>query len=121
MHIVDVEYAFAITHEIDFEHNRMDTEVQFIVDKVYEGIEGVKSFNIPECCVAAIAFKGEYMQIGDIKKYMEKWIKDNGYILVGNPFSTYYRSPKNEVNPEQFITELCFPIKKPETDAGKGY
>lgn len=112
IHIVEVDYAFAITHEMDFKHNRLDTEVQFIVDKVYKGIEGIESFTIPERRVATIAFKGEYRQIGEIKNYMEKWIKDNGYRLIGKPFSTYYRSPGNEIDSEQFITELCFPIQK---------
>lgn len=116
IHIADVEYAFAITHEMDFEHNRVDTEVQFIVDKVYKGIEGIESFTIPERQIAAIAFKGEYMQIGEIKIYMEKWINDNGYKLIGIPFSTYYRSPGNEVDSGQFITELCFPIEKVSLD-----
>lgn len=112
IHIVEVEYAFAITHEMDLEHNRLDTEVQLIVDKVYKGIEGIESFTIPERQIAAIAFKGEYMQISKIKIYMEKWIKDNGYRLIGMPFSTYYRSPGNEADSRQFITELCFPIEK---------
>lgn len=111
VHIVQDEYTFAITHEIDLEHNRIDTEVQFVTDKVYEGVQGMKAFSIPKCQVAAIAFKGEYMQIGNIIAYMKKWLKENDYELIGAPFSTYYRSPGNESNPNQFITELCFPIK----------
>lgn len=110
--IAETEYAFAITHELDLIHHRIDTEVQFVVDKVYKVSKEIKSCNVPECQVAAIAFQGEYMQIGEIKAYMEGWIKENGYRLVDVPFTTYYRSPGNEVSPEQFITELCFPISK---------
>jgi len=109
--MAEAEYSFAITHEIDFEHSRIDTEVQFVVDRLYKGLKGMKSFTIPECQVATIAFKGEYMQIGNIKAYMNKWLKENGYMITGEIFSTYYRSPGNESNPNQFITELCFPIK----------
>lgn len=110
--LADVPYTFAITHSVDLAHSKMEVEVQYVVDKPYKVMGDIKCFQVPESQVAAIAFKGQYTQIGAINAYMGKWIKENGYEMAGMPFTTYYRSPGNEKNPEQFITELCFPIKK---------
>ena len=110
--LAEVPYTFAITHHLDFKHSIIDVEVQYVIDKPYKVTGDIKCFQVPQCQVAAIAFKGEYTQIEEINVYIEKWIKENDYEMAGIPFTTYYRSPGNEQDPNQFVTELCFPIKK---------
>ncbi|MBE6022988.1 MAG: MerR family transcriptional regulator [Cellulosilyticum sp.] len=110
--LADVDYSFAITHYLDLEHMVMEVEVQRVVDRIYKEVEDVRFFKVPECQVVTVAFKGQYTQIGELNLYIDKWIRENNYKRIGLPFTTYYRSPGNEQNPEQFITELCFPIKR---------
>lgn len=112
IHLADSSYTFAITHSLDLKQSIMDVEVQCMVEKLYKDVEELKFLKVSECLVATVAFRGQYTQIGKINAYMGKWIKENGYEMKGLPFTTYYRSPGNEQNPEQFITELCFPIEK---------
>ncbi len=108
----DAEYAFSITHAHDPGASKIDTEVQRVVDKLHPDTERVRFFKIDECIAATVAFEGVYNKIGDVMQYMEDWLKENHYECTEKPFSTYYISPDNETNPDNFITEICFPIKK---------
>lgn len=108
----DTDYAFAITHGYDHENSRIDTEVQRVVEKLYPDTDQVRFFKVDECIAATVAFEGVYNQISDVMQYMKDWLRENHYICTDKPFSTYYISPDNETNPEKFITEICFPIKK---------
>jgi DNA-binding transcriptional MerR regulator len=111
----DVEYSFAITHRYDSQNLVIDVEVQRVVEKLYQDTDKIHFFEIEECVAATIAFQGVYSQIGDVMQYMAEWVKENQYQICGEAFTTYYISPGNETNPEKFITEVCFPIKKYKT------
>ena len=83
----------------------------------YEGAVTVKlerSFigKIPEMESAVVAFQGRYNRIGAIISYIYHWIIENGYRISGKPFNIYYISPGNEIDPDNFVTEICYPIKK---------
>ncbi len=106
------EYAFAITHQKSSDYSIIDVEVQRVVDKLLPDSDGIHFYELEECTAATVAFQGVYNQIGDIMQYMEEWIREKKYKLCGKPFSTYFISPGNERDPENFITEICFPIKK---------
>ena len=67
---------------------------------------------MPEIEAAVVAFQGIYTQIGEINSYIYHWIMENGYKISGKAFSIYYISPENEPNPVNFVTEICYPIKK---------
>ncbi len=110
--LADVPYSFAITHSVDFEKKRIDTEVLRTVERIMPDIDELRFAEIPETEVATVAFQGIYSRIGDINRYIYRWIEENGYKICGRAFQTYYISPENENNPEKFITEVCFPIKK---------
>lgn len=108
----EVDYSFAITHQYDLKNSVIDVEVQRVIEKLHPDTDKVHFKQIDECIAATIAFQGKYGQITEIKKYMRKWVKENQYLICGELFSIYYISPGNETNPEKFITEICFPIKK---------
>lgn len=107
-----VDYSFAITHAIDLEKSLIDVEVQRVVEKKERDTDNVKFKEIPECMAATVAFQGQYSKLENINHYMAEWVKKNGYQINGLSFSTYYISPGNEQNSDNFITEVCFPIEK---------
>lgn len=109
--LADSEYSFAITHTKDFRSRCFDVEVQLEVDKLYQDDEKVHFKKVMECEAATLAFQGVYSKIGEINSYMHQWIEKNGYQICGKTFMRYYRSPGNESNPENFVTEVCFPIE----------
>lgn len=105
-------YSIAIQHEINFDENYIDVEVQRLVEKTYESTDKVKFYSIPSCEVASLVYQGGYSRLKDINVYLAKWITQNRLEICGPAFNIYYISPEHEVNEEKFITEVCFPIKK---------
>lgn len=108
----DLNYSIAIQHEINFDENYIDVEVQRLVENIYESTDKVKFYNIPSCQVASLVYQGGYSKLKDINIYIAKWITENGFEICGPAFNIYYISPEHEVNEEKFVTEVCFPIKK---------
>lgn len=110
--LTDVKYCMAITHSVDFEKKLIDTEVFRVVEQAGPDIEGLRFSEMPETEAAVVAFRGIYSRIGDINRYIYHWIVENGYRISGKVFNVYYISPGNEPNPENYVTEICYPIKK---------
>lgn len=108
----DSKYSIAIQHEINFDDNYIDVEVQRVVENIYEDTDKVKFYSIPSCEVASLVYQGGYSRLKDINLYLAKWITQNGLEICGPAFNIYYISPGNEVGEEKFITEVCFPVKK---------
>ena len=40
------------------------------------------------------------------------WVRDNGYAFDGPAFFIYHVSPHETSNPEEFVTEICYPIRE---------
>ncbi|HPD88814.1 MAG TPA: MerR family transcriptional regulator [Oscillospiraceae bacterium] len=110
--LADVPYCMAMTHSVNFEKNAIDTEVFRVVEQAGPDIQGARFSEIPETDAAVVAFRGKYSRIGDINRYIYRWIMENGYKISGKAFNIYYVFPAKESNPENFITEICYPIKK---------
>lgn len=108
----DSNYSIAIQHEINFDEDYIDVEVQRLVENIYENTDEVKFYDIPSCQVASFIYQGGYSRLKDINIYLAKWIIQNEFEICGPAFNIYYVSPAHEVNEEKFITEVCFPIKK---------
>lgn len=108
----DVRYCMSMTHSVDFEKAYIDTEVFRIVEQVEPDVGELRFSEIPEMESAVVAFQGRYNRIGAIISYIYHWIIENGYRISGKAFYVYYLSPDNESDPENYITEICYPIKK---------
>ena len=62
--------------------------------------------------MASKSFKGGYEQINDVVAAVSAWIDANGYDYAGAMFDIYHVSPHETKNPNEFVTEVCFPIRK---------
>jgi DNA-binding transcriptional MerR regulator len=103
--------AVAIQHEINYEENYIDVEVQLSVDKMMKDTGSLSFRQVPEHEVASVMFQGTYSQIGAINLYAAKWIEQNGYEVDGDVFCIYHNSPKDERDENNYITEVCFPVR----------
>lgn len=103
--------AIAVHHGVSQDETGHDVEVQLTVDKMMEDTQYLKFREIPECEAASITVQGGYSKLGDINRYVAEWIEQNGYEIADNVFSIYHSSPKNETDENNFITEVCFPIR----------
>ena len=40
------------------------------------------------------------------------WVADNGYTLCGPNFFIYHVSPHETDNPDEYVTEICLPVRR---------
>lgn len=63
--------------------------------------------------VAAIAeLLSRESETDEVYAALAAWISANGYELCGPMMDIYYVSPNETRNPDEFITEVCCPVKK---------
>jgi DNA-binding transcriptional MerR regulator/DNA gyrase inhibitor GyrI len=96
--------------EFDFENT--DLEVCIPVNNK---VNVEKNSNLKEFSgglQACSTFVGPYSRLGEAYAKVMNWIEENGYKNVGAPFDIYLVGPQAVQNPEQFVTEVCFPVSK---------
>ena len=99
---------------LDGEYKEKDVEVLAwkTVKGQYPDTEHVKFRTLPEVTVASCTFKGSYELITDVYAALTAWIDANGYSYAGPMFNIYHVSPHETQNPDEFVTEACYPIVK---------
>lgn len=71
-----------------------------------------KNLTLPPVTYAGCTFKGSYAQIDEVVAAVSAWIAENGYEPDGSMFDIYHVSPHETDNPDEFVTEVCFPVKR---------
>ena len=66
---------------------------------------------LPEATVASCTYQGSYTQITEVYAAVIAWMEANGYEPAGPMFNIYHVSPHETQNPDEYVTELCFPIE----------
>jgi len=97
----------AITHNYNFDKHEMDVEVQTMVINNNNPLIN-KTVKMK---VASIVFRGEYSQLESLYPTIYQLIKKKNYAVNGKSFLMYLKSPNDESNAKEFITEICVPIK----------
>ena len=54
---------------------------------------------------------GSYSQLTDATATAMAWMRDNGYTMNGAMFCIYHVSPAQTSNPDELVTEICFPVE----------
>ena len=78
----------------------------------YPDTEHVKFRTLPEVTVASCTYQGSYTQITDVYTAVIAWMEANGYEPAEPMFNIYHVSPHETQNPDEFVTEICYPVKK---------
>lgn len=105
-------YCCAVFHDGEHRERDVDVEVQKTVKGEYPDTEHVKFRTLPPVSVAAAVCKGPYDQMGQVNFAVAEWVRDNGYEYAGPVFNIYHVSPHETDDPEQFVTEVCYPVRK---------
>ena len=105
-------YDMAVFYDGDYKESDVDVEVQRTVIGTYRDIEHVKFKTMPSVQYAGAVFQGRYEKITRVNEAVARWCADNGYEFDGVGFNIYHVGPKDTENPEEFVTEVCYPVKK---------
>ncbi len=88
--------------------------VAFPAAKDAKGNDQIKVEEMAEYDAAVVQYTGDYNESGPIWNALQKWITDNGYIMAGAPMEVYLKGPHETQKPEEYLTEIRWPVKKAE-------
>lgn len=95
----------------EFKEENVEIIAWMTVSGSYDDTEHVKFKTLPEVKVASCIIKGSYDQMCEAYATVASWIKENGYKMNGPMFNIYHVSPAQTQNPDEYVTEACFPIE----------
>lgn len=111
--LVPADPCLAATEFLDKEYKEENVEIiaWMTVKGTYSDTEHVKFKTLPPVKVASCIVRGSYDQMGEANATVVSWIDANGYKISGPMFNIYYVGPAQTQNPEEFVTEVCFPVE----------
>lgn len=95
----------------EFKEENVDIIAWMTVKGTYPDTEHVKFKKLPAVQVASCIIKGSYDQVSEAYAAVVAWINENGYKMNGPMFNIYHVSPAQTQNPDEYVTEACFPVK----------
>lgn len=101
----------AIFHDESYLESFPDIEVQSVVTNLEAAYSCKK---VPEQLVASITFSGSYEKMSVVTETFAKWIESNPYEIAGPMLNIYHVSKAMESDPEKWLTEACFQVKRRE-------
>ncbi|WP_277669007.1 MerR family transcriptional regulator [Caproiciproducens galactitolivorans] len=97
-----------VYHDSEFNHDATDIEVGAEVPQ--DSACTVRKLDPGLCCFATHV--GPYENFNQCYTALMEWIDREGYTISGPPFELYIKGYDDNVAPEEFVTEVYFPIKK---------
>ncbi len=97
---------------LDNEYKEENVEIMawMTVKGKHEDTKHVKFKTLPAVKIASCIVKGSYAQMNDAYATLISWVNSNGYSVSGPMFNIYHVSPAMTSNPDEYVTEVCFPI-----------
>ncbi|MBC6307576.1 MerR family transcriptional regulator [Listeria booriae] len=104
-------YNLAIFHDDSYQESNVDVEVQVAVQTSHPNT-GITFKEAPAVQVASVVITGSYEQMTAVTETVAMWLENHHYQLNGPMFNIYHVSIATEPNPQNWVTEACFPIKE---------
>ena len=114
MRLTEADPCLCAVTYLDGEYKEENVEMLAwkTVKGTYPDTEHVRFCTLPEVTVASCVYQGSYTQIVDVYASVVAWMEENGYEAAGPMFNIYHVSPHETRNPEEFVTEVCYPARK---------
>lgn len=94
-------------HDQEFDHKSSDVEL-FIGIKEKDKADMVME---PALCAMTV-HHGSYSTLSESYGAVVSWISENGYEMAGAPFELYIKTQFDSLAPEDWETEVYFPVRK---------
>ena len=113
LNMITADPCLVAAEYLDDEYKEKDVELVAwkTVKGSYPDTEHVKFQTLPEAKVASCMVKGSYDQMPDVYGAVISWVSENGYECSSPMFNIYHVSPHETQNPDEFVTEVCYPVK----------
>ncbi len=97
-------------HEFNGEDMSIDVEVAIPVPTTLPGNEQIHIRSLPGGLMACTMHTGDDLFLGRAYVALYRWMKDNGYQIIGPPRLVYHQRAK-QVDLSQAVTEVQFPVE----------
>ncbi|MGN0997536.1 MAG: GyrI-like domain-containing protein [Candidatus Ventricola sp.] len=114
LHVVPDEpcYCSVVFHDKEYREEDVDVEAQKTVKGRYPDTEHVRFRTLDAVTAATATCKGAYDQLNEFMAAVAQWVTDNGYAFDGPAFNIYHVSPHETDNPDEYVTEVCYPVRR---------
>lgn len=104
--------VMTLYYDKEFDAENTDFEVCIPVNKKVNAEKSGKLKEFDGGLHACTTFVGAYSRLGEAYAKVTKWMEENGYRCTGVPFDIYLTGAETTKSPDQFVTEVCFPVSK---------
>jgi effector-binding domain-containing protein len=102
-----------ICYDAEYKEKDVDVEAGIPIAKAINGSNRIKVYELPGMDEAACTvYQGPYENIGEAYTAIMAWTEENGYQITGPDRELYLTSPADTQNPNEYVTEIQFPVKK---------
>ena len=102
-----------MSHDKEFKEKDVDIEAAVPISRAVPDAGRVKVYELPGMAQAAcIVYKGPYEKIGEAYDAIMAWVEKNGYHIIGPDRELYLTSPADIQDPNEYVTEIQFPVTK---------
>ncbi len=102
-----------IIYDEEFKETDVDVEVAVPVASIVPAKGEFKSYELPGYNqMATTIHKGSYDTVSAAYAALMKWIEANGYQVAGPSREIYFTDPHSGVAPNEYVTEVQFPVVK---------
>lgn len=112
LQMADPCWSMAIFHDQEYKEENVEVEIQMAVKGKYRDTEHVRFFTASSQEVASVTCRGSYQQMNEVNQALAGWIAANGYEISGPMFNIYHVGPAQTPDPDQWVTEVCLPVRK---------
>ncbi|WP_152393252.1 MerR family transcriptional regulator [Paenibacillus guangzhouensis] len=91
------------------EYNPAGNDTEFAIP-IQEAVKGTREMSGGLCARSVV--KGAYSELTSVYAKLREWVEHEGYTLVSSPYEIYVTDPNQVAVPEDFVTEVYFPVKK---------
>ena len=91
----------------------IDVETAVPLPTALPGNEQISIRTVPGGWMACTVHTGSDLSIGQAHAALYRWMKDNGYQVIGPPRQVHLQRAEH-MDPSHYVTEVQFPVKKQE-------
>lgn len=102
--------SMAVFYDDGYKDSEVDVEIRVEVKGQYKDTENIKFRMCEPVKVASVIFNGGYEHITEVCYHIASWISEHNLEVTGPNFSIYHVGYGQTQNPEEFVTEICYPI-----------
>ncbi len=95
----------------EYKENNISIRCWMAVRRPFPDTEHVKCEILPPLKTAGCIMTGGYEQLNGAIAALAAWIRSGGYQITGPMFNIYHVGPAQTDRPEEYVTEVCFPVE----------